>query len=127
MMIEFIAGKYNYWIAIILMMIGFYGVIAKTNLVKKVVSISIFQTAVFLFYISIAVVDGGTAPVLWDKAVAFDNPLPHVLILTAIVVSVATTAVALALIIRIYRDYGTIEEDEIREIHTKRVTGAKKQ
>lgn len=126
-MIEFIAGKYNYWIAIILMMIGFYGVIAKTNLVKKVVSISIFQTAVFLFYISIAVVDGGTAPVLWDKAVAFDNPLPHVLILTAIVVSVATTAVALALIIRIYRDYGTIEEDEIREIHTKRVTGAKKQ
>ncbi|PLX68363.1 MAG: Na+/H+ antiporter subunit C [Denitrovibrio sp.] len=125
-MIEFIAGKYNFWIAIILMMIGFYGVIAKGNLVKKIISMNIFQTAVFLFYISIAVVDGGTAPVLWDKNVPFDNPLPHVLILTAIVVSVATTAVALALIIRIYKDYGTIEEDHIREIHTKRVTEARK-
>lgn len=72
-------------------------------------------------------VDGGTAPVLWDKAIAYDNPAPHVLILTAIVVSVATTAVALALIIRIYKDYGTIEDDEIREIHTKRVIEARKQ
>lgn len=126
-MIEFIAGKYNFWIAIILMMIGFYGVIAKNNFVKKIIGMTIFQTAVFLFYISIAVVDGGTAPVLWDKAIAYDNPLPHVLILTAIVVSVATTAVALALIIRIYKDYGTIEDDEIREIHTKRVIEARKQ
>ncbi len=74
---------------------------------------NIFQTAVFLFYISIAKVKDGTAPILWDKAVLYDNPLPHVLILTAIVVSVSTTAVALALIIRIYKAYGTMEEDEI--------------
>lgn len=114
-MIELIEGKYNYWIAIILMMIGFYAIIAKGNLIKKIIGINIFQTAVFLFYISVAKVRGGTAPVLWDKAVLYDNPLPHVLILTAIVVSVSTTAVALALVIRIYKGYGTIEEDKILE------------
>ncbi|WP_022851895.1 cation:proton antiporter subunit C [Limisalsivibrio acetivorans] len=126
-MIEFIIGKYNYLIAIVLMMIGFYAIIAKNNLVKKVIGINIFQTAVFLLYISIAKVSGGTAPVLWKKAEYYDNPLPHVLILTAIVVSVATTAVALALIIRIYKNYGTIEEDKIREIHAQRVSEASKQ
>lgn len=112
-MIEFIAGKYNYWIYIALMMTGFYAMIAKGNLIKKVIGMNIFQTAVFLFYISIAKVKEGTAPILWDRAVIYDNPLPHVLILTAIVVSVSTTAVALALIIRIYKAYGTMEEDEI--------------
>ncbi|KAF0127081.1 MAG: multicomponent Na+:H+ antiporter subunit C [Elusimicrobia bacterium] len=112
-MIEFIAGKYNYWIYIILMMIGFYAIIAKGNLIKKIVGINIFQTAVFLFYISISKVKGGTAPIHWDKAVIYDNPLPHVLILTAIVVSVSVTAVALALIIRIHKEYGSIEEDRI--------------
>lgn len=112
-MIEFIAGKYNYWIYIALMMTGFYAMIAKGNLIKKVIGMNIFQTAIFLFYISIAKVKNGTAPILWDKAVIYDNPLPHVLILTAIVVSVSTTAVALALIIRIYKAYGTMEEDEI--------------
>ena len=125
-MIDLIAGKYNYLIAIILMMIGFYAVISKNNLVKKVIGINIFQTAVFLFYISLGKVDGGTAPVLWDQAKYYDNPLPHVLILTAIVVSVATTAVALALIIRIYKNYGTIEEDKIREMHSQRKIEAKK-
>lgn len=112
-MIEFIAGKYNYWIYIALMMTGFYAMIAKGNLIKKVIGMNIFQTAIFLFYISIAKVKDGTAPILWDRAVIYDNPLPHVLILTAIVVSVSTTAVALALIIRIYKAYGTMEEDEI--------------
>lgn len=112
-MIEFILGKYNYWIYIILMMIGFYAMIAKENLIKKIVGMNIFQTAIFLFYISIAKVKEGTAPILWEKAVLYDNPLPHVLILTAIVVSVSTTAVALALTIRIYKEYGTIEEDKI--------------
>jgi multicomponent Na+:H+ antiporter subunit C len=112
-MIELILGKYNYWIYIALMMVGFYAMIAKENLIKKIVGMNIFQTAVFLFYISIAKVKGGTAPILWEKAALYDNPLPHVLILTAIVVSVSTTAVALALIIRIYREYGTIQEDKI--------------
>ncbi len=115
-MIEQIAGKYNYWIYVALMMIGFYAIIAKGNLIKKIIGMNIFQTAVFLFYISVSKVKGGTAPILWDKAVMYDNPLPHVLILTAIVVSVSTTAVALALIIRIYREYGTIEEDVILEM-----------
>lgn len=115
-MIELIAGKYNYWIYITLMMIGFYAMIAKGNLIKKVVGMNIFQTAIFLFYISTAKVKGGTAPIQWGKAVLYDNPVPHVLILTAIVVSVSTTAVALALIIRIYRAYGTMEEDRILEM-----------
>ena len=112
-MIEFIAGKYNYWIYITLMMVGFYAMIARGNLIKKIIGMNIFQTAIFLFYISVAKVKDGTAPILWDKAVIYDNPLPHVLILTAIVVSVSTTAVALALVIRIYKEYGTMEEDTI--------------
>ncbi len=116
-MIELILGKYNYWIYITLMMIGFYAMISKNNLIKKIIGMNIFQTAVFLFYISIGKVSGGTAPIVWDGAVRYENPLPHVLILTAIVVSVSTTAVAFALIIRINRAYGTIEEDRILEIN----------
>ncbi|MDH3975225.1 MAG: cation:proton antiporter subunit C [Deltaproteobacteria bacterium] len=115
-MIELIAGKYNYWIYITLMMVGFYGMIAKENLIKKIISMNIFQTAIFLFYISISKVNGGTAPILWDEAGMYDNPLPHCLMLTAIVVGVATTAVALALVIRIYNAYGTIEEDKLLEM-----------
>lgn len=126
-MIELIAGKYNYWIYIALMMIGFHAMIAKENLIKKIIGMNIFQTAIFLFYISVAKVKGGTAPILWDKAAVYDNPLPHVLILTAIVVSVSTTAVALALIIRIYKAYGTIKEDVILEMNEYRArTGNKK-
>jgi len=116
MMIEFIAGKYNYWMAIFLMMIGFYAIISKHNLIKKIIGINIFQTSVFLFYISIAKISGGTAPIIWEEATKYDNPLPHVLILTAIVVSVSTTAVALALVIKIYKSFGSIEEDEIRSM-----------
>ncbi|MDP6173542.1 MAG: cation:proton antiporter subunit C [Rhodospirillales bacterium] len=109
-------GLINYWVAVILMMIGFYIVISQGNLVKKIVGLNIFQVAVFVFYISIGKVDGGTAPIL-DKAYeTYSNPLPHVLILTAIVVGVATTALGLALIVRIQGAYGTIEEDDIREI-----------
>ena len=115
-MTEFIAGKYNYWIYILVMMIGFYGMIAKDNLVKKIIGMNIFQSAIFLFYISTAKISGGTAPILWENGGPYDNPLPHVLILTAIVVSVSTTAVALALVIRIFKAYGTIEEDKILEI-----------
>ena len=114
---EFILGKYHYWICIALMVVGFYAMIAKENLLKKIIGMNIFQTAVFLFYISISKVHGGTAPITWEHAVIYDNPVPHVLILTAIVVSVSVTAVALALVIEIYRSYGTIEENEILELN----------
>ena len=120
-------GIYNYWIYVVLMMIGFYGVIAKGNLIKQAISLGLFQTAIFLFYISMAVVDHGTAPIWmaegahkvpdpYSAAVPYDNPLPHVLMLTAIVVGVSILAVALAIIINIKRTYGTIEYEEIREI-----------
>ena len=109
-------GLLNYWIAIILMMSGFYVVIAQHNLVKKVVGLNIFQVAVFVFYISMGKVDGGSAPILKDGIEAFSNPLPHVLILTAIVVGVATLALGLALAVRIHEAYGTIEEDEITAV-----------
>ncbi len=122
-MIELVAGKYNYWIYIVLMMIGFYAMIAKENLIKKVIGINIFQAAVFLFYVSMAKVTGGTAPIEWHEAHVYDNPLPHALMLTGIVVSVSTTAVALALIIRIYGAYGTMEEDRILEINEGRDMG----
>ena len=90
-------GLYNYWIAIFLMMVGFYNVIASGNLVKKLIGLSIFQTSVFLLYITMGKVKDGTAPILGDGYDTFSNPLPHVLILTAIVVGIATTAVGLAL------------------------------
>ena len=111
--LTFVVGHYNYWVAIVLMMIGFYMVIARANLIKKLVGLNIFQTSVFLLYITMGKVEGGTAPILDPRFEVYSNPLPSVLILTAIVVSVATTAVALAIIVRIKESYGTIEEDEI--------------
>ena len=111
-----ILGLYNYWIVIVLMMVGFYIVISRNNLIKKVIGLNIFQTSVFLLYISMGKVRGGTAPILDGGAETYSNPLPSVLILTAIVVGVATTAVALALIVRIKEAYDTVEEDEIREL-----------
>lgn len=107
-------AQWNYVLVIGLMMIGFYTVIARGNLIKKMVGLNIFQTSVFMLYISMGKIKGGTAPILTsDPATVYSNPLPHVLILTAIVVGVATTAVGYALIIRIRETYGTIEEDEI--------------
>jgi multicomponent Na+:H+ antiporter subunit C len=108
-------GLYNYWIVIFLMMVGFYVVIAQGNLIKKVVGLNIFQTSVFILYITMGKVSGGAAPILDDSVTAYSNPLPHVLILTAIVVGVATTALALALIVRIKEEYGSVEEDEIHD------------
>ena len=108
-----VLGHYNYWISIALMMAGFYLVIARANLMKKLVGLNVFQTAVFLLYISISKVSGGTAPIAKEGFSVYSNPLPSVLILTAIVVSVATTAVALAIIVRIKEAYGSVEEDEI--------------
>lgn len=115
-------SHYNYWIAIVLMMIGFYAVIAKPNLVKKAIGLSLFQTGIFLFYITFGKLGGGTAPVVVSGGhdVTYSNPLPHALILTAIVVSVSTLAVAMALVVNIKQAYGTVEEDEIGEIeHTE--------
>ncbi|MBJ6371069.1 cation:proton antiporter subunit C [Sedimentitalea arenosa] len=117
----FVLGHMNYWLFIVLMMTGFYIVVAKGNLVKKIVGLNIFQVSVFMFYISVGKIEGGTAPIFpidmnIDPTVAYSNPLPHVLILTAIVVGVATTSLGLALIVRIREEYGTIEEDELLKI-----------
>ncbi|WP_438952341.1 cation:proton antiporter subunit C [Porticoccus sp.] len=106
---------YNYWMVIILMMIGFYIVIVQGNLIKKLIGLNIFQTSVFIFYISVGKVAGGSAPILADGVSVYSNPLPHVLILTAIVVGIATMALALALVVRIKNAYGTVEEEELQE------------
>lgn len=108
-----VLGHYNYWIAICLMVAGFYVVIAAGNLVKKLIGLSIFQTSVLLFYISAGKIDGGVAPILREGAILYTNPIPHVLMLTAIVVGIATLAVGLALAVRIKGAYGTVEEDEV--------------
>ncbi|MEQ3696093.1 MAG: cation:proton antiporter subunit C [Pseudomonadales bacterium] len=111
---SFILDYYNYWVVVFLMMTGFYIVITANNLVKKVVGLNIFQTSVFMLYISMGNVTGATAPILVEGVTQYSNPLPHVLILTAIVVGVATTSVGLSLIIRIKRAYGTVEENEFQ-------------
>jgi multicomponent Na+:H+ antiporter subunit C len=113
---QIVSGLFNYWIVIVLMMMGFYMVISQHNLIKKIVGLNIFQVSVFLFYISMGKIKGGTAPILADGIEIYSNPLPHVLILTAIVVGVATSALALALTVRIQDAYGTIEEDEIEAL-----------
>ena len=110
---SFLVGHYNYWIVIFLMMTGLYIVIAQGNLVKKIVGLNIFQASVFILFISMGKVEGGTAPIVAEGITLYSNPLPHVLILTAIVVGVSTTAVGLALVVRIKEAYGTIEGDEI--------------
>ena len=108
-----VLALYNYWVVIFLMMTGFYVVIASGNLVKKIIGINLFQASVFILYISMGKVSGGSAPILREAVQAYSNPLPHVLILTAIVVGVATTALGLALVVRIKEAYGTAEEDDI--------------
>jgi multicomponent Na+:H+ antiporter subunit C len=118
-----IVAKYNYWVYVVLMMIGFYAMIGKRNLVKKLLGMNIFQTAIILFFVSTGAKRGGGIPIL-DKEAALAgavdvaqvvNPLPHVLMLTAIVVSVSVTGVALAVLQRIYKEYGSLEEDDILE------------
>jgi multicomponent Na+:H+ antiporter subunit C len=106
-------GHFNYWIVVILMMLGFYAVIARGNMVKKIMGLNLFQTSVFIMFISAGKIIGGSTPVLREGVSVYSNPLPHVLILTAIVVGVATTAVGLALAVRIREAYGTIEDDEL--------------
>lgn len=109
------AGHYTYWVTIFLMVAGLYIVIARGNLVKKLIGLGIFQTSVYMLYIAPGKLIGGTAPILAESFKTYSNPLPHVLILTAIVVGVATLALGLAIVVRIREAYGSIEEDEILE------------
>ena len=123
---DIIVAKYNYWIYVLLMMVGMYAMLSKNNLLKKVIGMSIFQTAIIVFYVSIGAKKGATIPIIEHghghdavghavEAMHYVNPLPHVLMLTAIVVSVSTLGVALAIILAIHRRYGTTEEDELME------------
>lgn len=126
-LLPFIIAKYNYWAALVLLLIGLYGMIAKNNLLKKIIGMTIFQTAIILFYVSISDKRGATIPILEHghgpvdhaatiiDAANYANPLPHVLMLTAIVVGVSTLGVALSILQKIQRVHGTIEEDEILE------------
>lgn len=119
MKLELIASHYSYWVTIALMVGGLYIVIARGNLIKKLVGLSIFQTSVYLLYVAPGKLIGGTAPVLAEGYRVYSNPLPHVLILTAIVVGVATLALGLALVVRIREAYGSIEEDDILAIDAR--------
>ena len=113
-------ASWNYLVVILLMMGGLFIVISQNNMVKKLVGLAIFQTSVFLFYITVGKVAGGTAPILMSYGkTAYSNPLPHVLILTAIVVGVATTALGLALVLRIHAAFGSIEDDEVLAMKAK--------
>ena len=113
-----VLGLYNYFIFAVLLMIGLYCVLARTNIIKSLIGLSIFQSAVFLLYISMDKIDGGTAPIIQEgvENQVFANPLPQVLILTAIVVGISTTALALVVTVGIKEAYGTIEEDKIQEM-----------
>jgi len=113
---EILLGLYNYWVAIALMMMGFYIVIANGNLIRKIIGLNIFQVSVFILFISMGYLSGGTAPIYSEAYTQYSAPLPHVLILTAIVVGIATTALGLALTIRIYQAYGSIDENEINDM-----------
>jgi multicomponent Na+:H+ antiporter subunit C len=110
-----IGTHYVYWLLFALMMVGLYVVISHGNLLKKLIGLTLFQVGVFLFFISLGKVDGGSAPIVSDDVETYSHPLPQVLILTAIVVGVATLAVGLALSVRIFEAYGTVEEDDLVE------------
>ncbi len=122
-----ILGLYNYCVVIVLMMIGFYIIIAHGHLIKRIIGLNIFQTSVFIFYISVGKVEGATAPIWQEGIILYSNPLPHVLILTAIVVGIATTALGLALIIRIKEAYGVIDEDEIQAMDNQAMVNQDKE
>ena len=113
---ETLLDLYPYWAAIALMMMGLYIIISSANLMKKLLGINIFQVSLFILFISTGYVDGGTAPIYSESYSQYASPLPHVLILTAIVVSIATTAVGLALVMRIYIAYGSIDENILHKM-----------
>ena len=108
-----LGGHFTYFVTVFLMVAGLFIVIARGNLIRKLVGLGIFQTSVYLLYIAPGKLVGGTAPILSDAFTMYSNPLPHVLILTAIVVGVATLALGLALAVRIREAYDSIEEDEV--------------
>jgi multicomponent Na+:H+ antiporter subunit C len=110
-----IAGHFSYWVTIFLMVAGLYILVARSNLLKKLIGLALLQTSVYLLYIAPGKLVGGTAPIVAEGFDRYSNPLPHVLILTAIVVGVATLALGLALVVRIREAYGSIEEDDILE------------
>lgn len=112
-MIEEFLAEYNFWFVVALILIGFYAMIARENIIKKLIGLNITQTAIFLFFISLAEKEGGASPVLVEGVASYVNPLPHTLMLTGIVVSLSTTAVGLSLAVRIYREYGTLDAGEI--------------
>lgn len=112
-LVQEVVAHYNHWIIIFLMVSGLYIVVARGNMIKKLVGLALFQTSVYLLFLSPGKIIGGTPPILSDQFAVYSNPLPHVLILTAIVVGVATLALGLALVVRINEAFGTIEEDEI--------------
>lgn len=114
-MIDLVVSHYSYFITIVLMVAGLYVVIARNNLIKKLIGLSIFQTSVYLLYLAPGKLIGGTPPIYTGGYTLYSNPLPHVLMLTAIVVGVATLALGLALVVRIRESYGSIEEEEILE------------
>ncbi|MFW8589184.1 cation:proton antiporter subunit C [Glaciecola sp. 2405UD65-10] len=118
-MIDYISGHINYWLIIAIMMVGLYTLISRSNLMKKLAGLAMFQTAVILFYVSLGKVNGGTVPIVDSNYTVYSNPLPQVLMLTAIVVGVATTALGFALVIRIKESYNSIEEDEINVMDNK--------
>lgn len=121
--LQVVISRMNYFVYIILMMLGMYGIFMKKNYMKKIIGLNILQTSIILFFISIGAKRNATLPILEHhsdsgkhisiNAIQYINPLPHVLMLTAIVVAVATLGVALAMTIKIYKDFGTIEEDSI--------------
>ena len=110
-----LAGHYSYIVTVCLMVAGLYILVARANLLKKLVGLALLQTSVYLLYIAPGKLIGATAPIIAEGFDRYSNPLPHVLILTAIVVGVATLALGLALVVRIREAYGSIEEDEILE------------
>lgn len=119
-MFDFIAGHYDYWFIILLLVIGLYGMIMKRNLVKKLIGMTIFQASIILFYISGSIKAGATVPIINEQinngiTASYINPLPHALMLTAIVVGVATVGVAFALLVLIYKRYNTLDEKELIE------------
>lgn len=122
-MIDILATRWAYAAVFVLMTVGLYMLIANENLVKKVIGVNLFQTAIFLFFIATAFVEGGRAPVVPTQTdpglLQIASPLPHVIVLTAIVVGVSLTAVGLALVVRIYNEYGTLQEDTLREVRSR--------
>jgi multicomponent Na+:H+ antiporter subunit C len=119
-----VIGHFSYFVTVFLLVAGLFIVIARGNLIKKLVGLGVFQTSVYLLYIAPGKLIGGTAPIISESYQIYSNPLPHVLILTAIVVGVATLALGLALVVRIREAYGTIEEDDILLQETAPGSGA---